>query len=64
MFYSLVSTQLKIPNRILSKSFLIGVLHLVGTLSLCEDIIYLADHMTFNYFDGTIIHHKIMDEDS
>ncbi len=38
MFYSLVSTQIKIPDSILLESYLISILHLVRALSLCEDI--------------------------
>jgi len=34
-----MSKQIEIPNKILSESFLIGVLYLVGTLSLYEDVI-------------------------
>ncbi len=34
-----MSRQVKIPNKILCESFLIGVLYLVGTLSLYEDAI-------------------------
>ena len=34
-----MSKQIKIPNKILCESFLIGVLYLVGTLSLYEDVI-------------------------
>ncbi len=34
-----MSKQVKIPNKILCESFLIGVLYLVGTLSLYEDTI-------------------------
>ena len=34
-----MSKQVKIPNKILCESFLIGVLYLVGTLSLYEDAI-------------------------
>ena len=34
-----MSKQMKIPSKILSESFLIGVLYLVGSLSLYEDIL-------------------------
>ena len=34
-----MSKQIKIPSKILCESFLIGVLYLVGTLSLYEDVI-------------------------
>ncbi len=34
-----MSKQMKIPNKILSESFLIGILYLVGMLSLYEEIL-------------------------
>ena len=34
-----MSKQIKIPNKVLCESFLIGVLYLIGTLSLYEDVI-------------------------
>ena len=58
-----MSKQVKIPNKILYESFLIGVLYLVGTLSLYEDVIRRGRPVCVsNYSDGAIIHHKIMDE--
>ena len=57
--------NMKIPSNNLSESFLIGVLYLVGILSLYEDFIRPGWTLClFNYTFGAIIHHKIMDENS
>ena len=56
-----ITKQMKISDNILSESFLIGVLYLMGALSLCEDIVRLGRQIIFNYFDDVTIHHEIMD---
>ncbi len=53
--------NVKIPGKILSEPFLIGVLSLVGMLSLYEDAARPGRPCPFARSDAPDVHHKIMD---